>query len=147
MKLTSVEFLDGGELPVRYTCDGEGIGPPLVIGNVPAETQSLVLICDDPDAPAGVWDHWVVWDIPADTKEIPAGARIGTEGMNSWLKRGYGAPCPPSGEHRYIFHLYALDKALGLSETTNKAGVEAAMAGHILAQTTLTGRYRRQKTG
>jgi len=143
MKLTSTEFVDGGMIPARYTCDGEGISPPLNISDVPAEAKTLVLLCDDPDAPMGVWDHWVVWNIPPTTREIPTGAHPGTEGMNSSPKRGYGPPCPPSGEHRYIFKLYALDDSLSLPGTATKAQAEQAMAGHILAEVRLTGRYRR----
>lgn len=144
MRLTSTEFVDGGTIPTRYTCDGEGISPPLEIADVPAGAQTLALICDDPDAPSGIWDHWLVWNIPSTITHIPAGgAAGGQEGMNSWPKQGYGPPCPPSGEHRYYFRLYALDTRLDLPSTAGRQQLEAAMAGHLLERAELMGRYRR----
>lgn len=144
MKITSPEFEDNGNLPREFTCDGLGVSPILNISEVPAEAKSLVLICDDPDAPRGLWTHWIVWDIPPTVTQIPAGnAAGGTEGVNSWPMRGYGAPCPPSGEHRYYFRLYALNSLLELPETADRGQLDQAMQGKVIAQAELMGRYRR----
>ena len=153
MNLTSPAFNRDGKIPRKYTCDGENINPPLKIEKVPANSQSLVLIMDDPDIPDFVkqkyniqmWDHWVVFNIPPATKEIKEGENP-TEvlGKNTGGKNGYGGPCPPDREHRYFFKLYALDMQLKLSEGATKAQVEEAMEGHILTQTELVGRYERQ---
>ena len=132
MQLSSPAFTDGGLLPSKYTCDGQSISPPIQWQDAPSKTKSFALIYDDPDAPAGTWTHWIL--LPAETKV----------GMNSWPEAKYGAPCPPSGEHRYIFHLYALDTMLSLSGTVTSTTLRKAMQGHILATTTLTGRYRRK---
>jgi Raf kinase inhibitor-like YbhB/YbcL family protein len=143
MELTSSAFDDGAAVPGRYTCDGDDVSPPLQIGGVPAGAASLVLIMDDPDAPSGTWDHWVAYDVPV-TEEIPEGVgQLGTGGRNSWGRPGYGGPCPPSGTHRYIFTVYALDTLLGLDAVADKGTVLAAVGGHVLAQATLTGRYGR----
>jgi len=144
MELTSPEFKNNGKMPARYTCDGEDINPPLTIDDVPIEAQSLVLIVDDPNATEGVWDHWVVFNIPPETEEIPERADIGTAGENSWGKEAYGGPCPPSGEHRYKFKLYALDIKLDLQEGSTKEEVEEAMEGHILEETELIGKYQKK---
>jgi len=152
LTLTSPAFPTGGEIPRKYTCDGEDVSPPLEWGAPPQGTQSLVLIMDDPDAPAGVWDHWLLYNLPADMRGLPEGAsiaidpasgRISRLGTNSWGKQEYGGPCPPSGTHRYFFRLYALDTTLNLAAGANKAQVLAAMAGHVLAQGELMGTYRR----
>lgn len=109
MRLTSSAFGDGGRIPAKYTADGDDISPPLYIESVPERTKSLTLVVDDPDAPVGTWDHWVIWNIPADTKEIKEGiSPEGISGRNGWGRLGYGGPAPPSGTHRYIFKLYAL---------------------------------------
>ncbi len=146
MTLTSPAFADGAAIPANYTCDGTDGSPPLHIANVPAGTKSLALIVDDPDAPVGIWVHWVVWDIPPQTREIgedrlPAGAR---QGKNDWKRNGYGGPCPPSGTHRYFFRLYALDAAPAVGADATKKELERAMAGHILARAELKGTYRRR---
>jgi hypothetical protein len=142
MRLTSTAFADGETIPAEYTCDGEDVSPPLQIDAVPETTETLVLIIADPDAPAGTWDHWVAFDI-APTAEIPrdVGA-LGTAGVNSFGTIGYGGPCPPSGSHRYVHQVYALDVTLGLPEGASKAEVLEAMKGHVLAEATLTGLYR-----
>lgn len=146
LKLTSRAFADGGQIPQKYTCDGEDVNPPLTISGVPENTQSLVLIVDDPDAPRGVWDHWLVWKISPTTGEVPensvpAGA---VQGTNSFGKVSWGGPCPPPGPaHRYVFKLYALDISLDLAAGARKAEIEQALTGHILAQTQLVGRYGR----
>lgn len=145
MKLQSSAFRHNGTIPAKYTCDGDDVNPPLSIADVPVGTQCLALIVDDPDAPSGTWVHWVVWNIRSDFVEIserslPAGA---VEGMTSFGKSEYGGPCPPSGTHRYIFKLFALDMALDLPTSTNATLLEAAMQGHILDRAELTGLYSR----
>ena len=146
LKLSSQAFNPSALIPAKYTCDGQDVNPPLLIENIPAETKSLALIVDDPDAPAGTWVHWVVWNISPATSEIkehslPSGAQ---EGMTDFRRRGYGGPCPPSGTHRYFFKLYALDTMLSLSPNATKAALESAMKGHILAQAELMGLYKRK---
>lgn len=144
MKLTSSTFMHNGNIPSEYTCDGTDISPPLSISDVPANTKSLVLISDDPDAPVGTWDHWVVFNIPASTTQISKGTEPkGTAGKNSWGRTGYGGPCPPSGTHRYFFKLYALDTELNLPVGSAKKQIESAMQGHILAKAELIGLYKR----
>lgn len=145
LKLSSPAFKHNQQIPSKYTCDGKDVNPPLAIESVPAGAKSLALIVDDPDAPAGTWVHWVVWNIAIGTKEIrehavPAGA---AQGMNDFRKRDYGGPCPPSGTHRYFFKLYALDTMLNLDGSATKAALERAMKGHIIAQTELVGLYKR----
>jgi Raf kinase inhibitor-like YbhB/YbcL family protein len=144
-KLTSPAFNHGSQIPSKYTCDGDDINPHLVIQGVPQGAKSLALVLDDPDAPAGVWVHWLVWDVPPETKEIrehtaPFGA---VEGRNGWGDNGYGGPCPPAGTHRYFFRLYALDAKLHLPATSTREAVETAMAGHIVATAELMGTYAR----
>lgn len=145
MKIESSAFAANQSIPQQFTCDGENVNPPLKISGIPAGTKSLVLIVDDPDAPAGTWIHWLVWNIAPDTGQVeqnsvPAGAM---EGTTSFGKPGYGGPCPPSGTHRYFFKLYALDTSLGLTNQTTVADLEAAMKGHVLEQAELVGRYGR----
>jgi Raf kinase inhibitor-like YbhB/YbcL family protein len=146
LTVTSPAFNSGGAIPAKYTCDGTDVNPPLLIGPVPAGTASLALIMDDPDAPVGTWVHWVIWNIPAQTREIrensvPSGAN---QGKNGWGRNSYGGPCPPSGTHRYFFKLYALDAPLNLGAATGKSELEKAMHGHILGQGELMGTYRRR---
>ena len=149
LELESPAFDQEDSIPVRYTADGSDRSPPLLWKNEPKGTKSYVLICDDPDAPSGTWDHWVLFNIPLDTRELheglfnrevlPNGA---IQGVNSWGKTGYNGPNPPKGSsHRYNFKLYALDTLLNLSPTATKTEVEAAMQGHILAQSILTAHY------
>jgi Raf kinase inhibitor-like YbhB/YbcL family protein len=146
LNIASPVFKHNDHIPLKYTCDGADINPPLLIENVPIGARSLALIVDDPDAPRGTWVHWVVWNIAHDTGEIkehsvPAGA---SEGVNDFRKRSYGGPCPPSGIHRYFFKLYALDAMLNLNPGTDKASLEKAMHGHILGQAELIGLYGRK---
>jgi len=147
MKLTSPVFENNGNIPKKYTCDGEAISPPLAISDVPQDALSLVLIMDDPDAPmAGGFVHWVVFNLDPATKEIkenskPAG---GIEGLNSSGKTGYASPCPPSGVHHYQFKLFALDEKLQLDKSAKREDVEKATKGHILGQAVLVGLYQRQ---
>jgi len=145
MKLTSSAFTHNGSIPSEFTCDGYNVSLPLSISDIPQSAKSLALICDDPDAPVGIWDHWIVFNIPPSTKEIQKGTEPnGTSGKNSWGKTGYGGPCPPSGTHRYFFKLYALDTMLNLLEGSNKKQIEAAMQGHALAKAELVGLYKRR---
>jgi Raf kinase inhibitor-like YbhB/YbcL family protein len=145
MKLTSPAFEHNEVIPSEYTCDGSDKSPELNIEGVPQNTVSLVLINDDPDAPVGTWDHWIVFNIPAKITRIDKGKEPqGIAGKNSWGKTGYGGPCPPSGTHRYIFRLYALDKMLDLKEGSSKAEIMESMQGHILSQIELIGKYQRQ---
>ena len=148
LKLMSPAFKDGGTIPSVYTCDGDDTNPPLSISGVPVEAKSLALIVDDPDAPIGVWDHWVVFDISSTTKEIAAGTEPeGVLGKGSGGDLGYAGPCPPPGvPHHYTFTLYALDLAkLPLTEGASKADVLLAIEGHIVGRADLTGLYGRQK--
>jgi Raf kinase inhibitor-like YbhB/YbcL family protein len=150
-ELTSTAFTQGEPIPVKYSCDGEDISPTLAWGDPPEGTQSFVLIMDDPDAPGGTWDHWIVFNIPAEVRELPenmpAGMKFGdvaaTFGKNSWGRSDYGGPCPPGGTHRYFFKLYALDKTLSLDESADKGQMLVAMEGHILAETELMGTFAR----
>ena len=141
LTLSSPQFEHEQSIPAKYTCQGEDVNPPLAIEGIPEGTKSLVMIMDDPDAPAGTWDHWVVWNI-SPTSSISEDSVPGEEGMNSWGKSGYGGPCPPSGTHRYFFKLYALDVELELPSTADKRTVEAAMEGHVISQTILIGLYQ-----
>lgn len=144
MKLTSPAFENEAMIPPEYTCVGSDISPELNIEGIPENAKSLVLIVDDPDAPAGTWDHWIVFNIPPTTKNIPKGNDPeGTSGKNSWGKTGYGGPCPPSGTHRYFFKLYALDTLLDLPEGSSKSEIESAMKGHVLEEAQLMGKYKR----
>ncbi|MBL7054816.1 YbhB/YbcL family Raf kinase inhibitor-like protein [Candidatus Woesearchaeota archaeon] len=145
MKLASSAFENEGNIPSEFTCDGDDVSPPLAISDVPENTKSFALVCDDPDAPVGNWDHWIVWNIQADTREIAkATDPKGVDGKNSWGRTGYGGPCPPSGTHRYFFKLYALDTELGLEEGSGKDELEKAMEGNILAKAELMGKYQRK---
>ncbi|RME48616.1 MAG: YbhB/YbcL family Raf kinase inhibitor-like protein [Caldilineae bacterium] len=144
--LTSSAFGMGEKIPVRYTCDGEDISPPLQWSDPPAGTQTFTLIMDDPDAPVGVWDHWLLFNLPAGTRALPEKATPpagSVDGKNSWGRTGYGGPCPPRGTHRYFFKLYALDTSLNLPAGASKKDLLRAMEGHILAQAELMGTYAR----
>jgi Raf kinase inhibitor-like YbhB/YbcL family protein len=143
MKLTSPEFIHGKPIPDKYSCNGEDTNPPLAIEGVPAEAKSLALIMDDPDAPAGIWMHWVIWNIDPATTEIKQGSvpKGAQEGQNSWKKKGYGGPCPPSGTHRYFFRLYALKEQLNLPASATRKDLDHAMQGKIIAESELMGVY------
>jgi len=146
MQIISSAFEHNQSIPSKYTCDGENVNPPLAISGVPEGTQSLALIMDDPDAPAGTWIHWTVWNIVPQTVEIaennfPHGV---VQGMTSFGKQGYGGPCPPSGTHRYFFKLYALNDVLALSPDADKSQLEASMEGHIIDQVEFIGLYSRK---
>lgn len=144
MKITSPAFKEGGMIPPEYTCIGNDISPELNMEGVPASAKSLAFIMDDPDAPAGTWDHWVVFNIPAETKKIAKATEPeGIAGQNSWKKTGYGGPCPPSGVHRYFFKLYALDIKLELSQGATKLQLLSAMKGHVVAEAKLMGKFQK----
>ena len=145
MELMSPAFKHNGFIPVRFTCEGIDINPPLTIKDIPQGTKSLALIVDDPDAPMGTWVHWVVYDIPVrssiDEDTIP-----GKQGMNDFGRKDYGGPCPPSGTHHYFFKIYALDEKLNLKEGITKKDLEKAMEGHILDRAELIGLYKKKKS-
>jgi len=144
-ELTSTAFAQGDPIPKVYSCKGEDISPPLAWGDPPDSTLSFVLIMDDPDAPVGTWDHWVVFNLPANLRALPENLQPGdlaaNYGVNSWGRGDYGGPCPPSGTHRYFFKLYALDTTLSMDEIPDKGQLLAAMDGHILAETELMGTF------
>lgn len=153
LELRSSAFSNGGNVPVKYTCDGSGdYSPPLSWSGAPAGTKSFALISDDPDAPAGTWVHWVMWNIPSTVTSLkenfdkspalPDGTR---QGITDFRRAGYGAPCPPSGTHRYYFKLYALDTILELPPKTTKVDLESAMKGRVLSESSIMGKYSRQK--
>jgi len=152
--LASAAFREGAAIPAKYTCDGVDVSPALTWSGAPAGTRSFALIADDPDAPAGTWVHWVLYNLPADVSELPeniakvesldlGGAR---QGRNDFRRPGYGGPCPPPGPaHRYLFKLYAVDSRLQLKAGAQKKDVEAAMEGHLLGTAQLMGTYARAK--
>lgn len=149
MKLSSPAFAHEGNIPSKYTCDGENISPPLGISEVPPNTVSLALIMEDPDVPTnvkedGMWDHWVVFNMPPDIADIAEGNEpLGAAGIGTNGKEGYFGPCPPDREHRYFLKLFALDTALDLPEKSTKDELGKAMTNHILDQAVLMGRYER----
>jgi len=144
MEITSPAFKHNEYMPAKYTCEGEDINPPLIISGIPERTKSLALIMDDPDAPIGVWVHWVVFDITPITrieeKSVPG--KLGTTNSG---RKDYHGPCPPSGTHRYFFKIYALDTQLNLKEGITKGQLEKAMQGHILGKAELIGLYKRAR--
>jgi Raf kinase inhibitor-like YbhB/YbcL family protein len=142
IQITSPVFKNNTPIPKKYTCDGDDINPPLKLEGLPDETKSIVLIVDDPDAPMGTWDHWIVWNIPP-MEEIPENVVPGVEGMNDFQRQSYGGPCPPSGTHRYFFKVYALKEKLNLDTNSRKSNVEEAMEGKIVAKGELIGLYSR----
>lgn len=152
LTIRSSAFGSMGPIPSKHTCDGRDISPELSWSGVPSSAKSLVLICDDPDAPMGTWVHWVCYDIPVSvtslSEAVPGNGELvtgGTQGLNDFKKIGYGGPCPPSGTHRYFFKLYALDTTLDLHSGRPKSSVVKAMKGHILAEAELVGTYSRQR--
>jgi len=145
MQITSPAFGSNGNIPQKYTCEGQGVNPPLLFKDVPEGTQSLALIVDDPDAPTTTWVHWLVWNIDVTTKgiaenSVPAEA---IEGVTDFGQKGYGAPCPPTGRHGYAFKLYALETKLNISSFSDKPVLEKAMEGHVLAKAELVGFYKK----
>ena len=151
ISLQSPAFASGGAIPSVHTCDGEDSSPALSWTGVPAGAKSLALLCEDPDAPRGLWVHWVLYDLPASASSLPEAVPPreslpggGTHGKNDFGKLGYGGPCPPGGTHRYFFRLYALDRTLSLPAGASRADVLRAMEGHVLAEGELLGKYSRK---
>jgi Raf kinase inhibitor-like YbhB/YbcL family protein len=149
-KLMSSAFPEGGTIPKLHTCEGADLSPALEWGGAPANAKSFALIVDDPDAPAGTWNHWLLWDIPASTHSLAQGLKpgqTGESGTNDFGKPGYGGPCPPKGHgpHRYFFKLYALDtESLDLRAGAKRADLDRALRNHTLAEAQYMGRYERR---
>jgi Raf kinase inhibitor-like YbhB/YbcL family protein len=150
-RIESSAFKQGATIPTRYSCQGENISPPLAWANPPSGARSFALIVEDPDAPAGTWTHWVVYNLPAQARAMPENTpkqgelpNGGLQGTSSFGSVGYGGPCPPPGRaHRYFFRLYALDTVLALKAGAAKADVLAALKGHVLGEAQLMGRFKR----
>jgi Raf kinase inhibitor-like YbhB/YbcL family protein len=150
MKLTSSSFNNDGMIPAKYTCDAENVSPQLAWSDIPAGTQTFALICDDPDAPAGDWVHWVVFNVPNTVTELPENTpqnhTLGNgavQGLNDFKKIGYDGPCPPGGTHRYFFKLYALDMIMTYEAEVTKSALLKGIEGHKLGEATLIGKYKR----
>ena len=151
LHVTSPKFHEGGTIPQQYTADGKNVSPPLRWSSGPEETKTFALVCEDPDAPRGIWTHWVLFNLPADTHEVHEGMSHTSEqssgarqGKNDFGKTGYGGPSPPPGApHRYFFKVYALDTALDLPAGATRAQLLAALKGHVLSEGHLMGRYGR----
>lgn len=149
--LETKAFPKGGEIPSKFTCSGENISPALSWSGAPGGTKAFALIVEDPDAPSGIFTHWVVYDLPAEAHQLPENVSQadelsggGRQGRNDFRRTGYGGPCPPPGKpHRYFFRLYALNSALNLPAGASKREVESAMRGHVLAQAELMGKFAR----
>lgn len=144
LEVFSTVFSHNGHIPSEYTCDGKDINPPIEVNKIPEGTRTLALIMEDPDAPRGVFDHWLVWNI-SPNEAIAEDANPGIPGLNDFGKTGYGGPCPPSGVHRYFFKVYALDTTLELLAGADKKSLLQAMQGHILAEGAVMGLYQRKK--
>lgn len=155
LRIVSGAFQDGGEIPTKHTCEGEDLSPALQWSSVPEGTQSLALIVDDPDAPDPdapkmTWVHWVLFNLPPDSRGLQEGVRSEElprstcEGLNDWKRTGWGGPCPPIGRHRYFFRLYALDCRLEGLATPTRTELDRAMEGHVLADVTLMGTYQKK---
>jgi Raf kinase inhibitor-like YbhB/YbcL family protein len=144
-------FEDGEVIPVEFTCDGDNLSPALTWEDAPQGTRSFALIVHDPDAPAGDWVHWLIYDIPGNRDDLPSGVRerdivagVGIQGRNDFRRTGWGGPCPPQGPpHRYLFHLMALDTTLDLDPGIDREALLAAVRGHVLGEAELMGRYQR----
>lgn len=150
MKITSTAFQHEGMIPEKFSCKGQDISPPLKWEGAPEGTQSFVLVCDDPDAPMGIWDHWLLFNIPGSVTELQEGipalpelANGARHGRNSWGRNYYGGPCPPGGTHRYFFKLYALDTLLDLKPGTSKKEILRTIENHTLAKAELMGRFKK----
>ncbi len=157
LTIRSSAFGDSAEIPVRHTCEGQDVSPPLEWSGVPGEARSLAMVVSDPDAPdpaapRTTWVHWVLYDMAPSAAGLPEGVVTGSlpsgtrQGTNDWKRTGWGGPCPPIGRHRYFFKLYALDVALGDLRSPTKARLEQAMNGHVLAQAQVMGTYEKKKT-
>lgn len=151
IRVMSDAFAEGQQIPAKYTCDGQDISPPLRWTGIPAEAQELALVFDDPDAPSGLFTHWLVYGLPPRTTGLPEGVPPGEtvpgggrQGRNDFGRIGYGGPCPPSGSHRYVFTVYALDAPLGLPAGATRRQLFRAMEGHVIDKGQLIGRYQRR---
>ena len=143
LKVSSTAFDHNGPIPVKYTCEGDDVNPPLDIEDIPEHARCLAIIVDDPDAPSGLWVHWVTWNIPV-THHLKENSAPGMQGINDFKKHRYNGPCPPSGTHRYFFKIYALNMTLDLPVSAGKPELERAMSDHIIAFGELTGFYSRK---
>jgi Raf kinase inhibitor-like YbhB/YbcL family protein len=144
IKVESSAFKANQSIPKKYTCDGADVSPPLTLRDVPKETKSIAIIVVDPDAPSGVFDHWIVWNIPGDKTELQEGVKLPHQGINHFREMRYRGPCPPKGKpHRYFFKVYALDTLLNLPDGSSKEQLEDALDQHILSQGELIGIYQR----
>jgi Raf kinase inhibitor-like YbhB/YbcL family protein len=150
--LTSPAFENGASIPARFTCEGDDTSPPLSWSGLPESAASLALEVEDPDAPSGIWIHWIAYNLPLEINGLPGEigeqpnlGGLGKSGLNSWGETEYGGPCPPSGTHRYFFHLYALDQPLDLSGGASHSELHRAMEGHIIAEATLLGTYSKSR--
>jgi Raf kinase inhibitor-like YbhB/YbcL family protein len=152
IQIKSTAFSEGEPIPVKHTCDGDDSSPPLTFSNIPPGAKSLVLICEDPDAPSGTFTHWILYDLPATVTELSGGvstdetlSNSARQGKNDFKRVGYGGPCPPpNGPHHYFFRLYALDVALEVQPKATKDQITRAMEGHILGEGYLMGTYKRK---
>jgi Raf kinase inhibitor-like YbhB/YbcL family protein len=149
LELVSNVIKQNEKIPSQYTCDGKNGSPPIAWKDIPAGTVSLVLIMDDPDAPGGIWDHWVIYNLPPTSSLLPEAAKQLPQGTllgkNSWQKQEYGGPCPPDREHRYVFKLYAIDTKLPNQAGMTKQEVENAIKGHVIGRAQLVAKYQRTK--
>lgn len=151
LTISSPSFTSSGAIPKKFTCDGADVSPPLAWNDPPAGTKAFALLVDDPDAPVGNWNHWAIWNLPANLRSLPEGVKKisrlsdGSEqGQNDFHKPGYNGPCPPAGKpHHYFFKLFALDTKVSLNSEAGKPELEAAMKGHILATAQWMGTYKR----
>ncbi len=144
MQIISPAFDNHSPIPMKYTCEGQDISPPLQFSDIPNGAKSLALIVDDPDAPRGTFDHWIVWNLKPDTLSLKEGTSVPNQGINHFKKQTYGGPCPPPGSpHRYFFKLYALDIPIKLKDGSTKAQLEEAMEGHVIGRAELVGTYKR----
>lgn len=150
IEVRSTAFAEGDRIPSDFTCDGADMSPPVEWANIPSGTKSIAILVEDPDAPSGNWSHWLAYDLPPSLRQLPPGIPAskglpagGTQGRTDFGKMGYSGPCPPQGNHRYFFRVYALDAILGLKPGVTKQELLRAMQGHILAQGQLMGTYDR----
>jgi Raf kinase inhibitor-like YbhB/YbcL family protein len=145
INVVSLAFSQGGHIPKRYSCEGEDVNPSLEVSNLPPNTKTLAVVVEDPDAPRGIFDHWIVWNIPPN-EPIAENSVPGVNGVNSFGTEGYRGPCPPSGSHRYFFKVYAIDSQLDLPAGSNKKALQQAMQGHVLAYGELMAHYKKSNS-
>ena len=142
LTVSSLAFSQGGHIPKKYSCEGENINPPLEIKRFPKEAETLAIIVEDQDAPRGIFDHWLAWNL-SPNEPISENYIGGVSGRNSFGNTGYGGPCPPTGSHRYYFKVYALDTSLDLPEGSDKKQLQNAMQGHIITSGELMAHYKK----